>query len=709
MLSEKKVTVYQGVVGQAPTFCTAASVIERIRSDQNVKEVIDTLRSLNQKDYQREKKLLPSIVWAGTAPTREAVVEANNLIVIDIDHLGAFEDATRVRDLVGQDPSCFNAFVSPSGVGVKAVFHFDPSGTTHKGVFQALKLYLKQQYRLTIDKSGSDPERLCLLSYDPGVKVNENAIPFIAKKAGVEVQKNLAELKVSKAGVRNSSLNIAAYRMGAEVREGVLTKDEAVHRLKIVAADIGLDDDEIEATIQSGLEAGINKATAASSGKAKKPAPCEFADAYLRARWKTTEGKTTLVHYRGDFWGWNQDDLWNVVSDTEIENSIVNWLTTVDPGYSTQTNRNNLIRTVQAVVAIPAAMTEPVRITEFEHIPLDFTINFANLCYNVKAGSFAKPSPELFYKIKHDYNLTPDAKCPRWLRFLNETLNEEKARDLLQEIFGYCLTNYTRFQKIFILQGPGANGKSVCLDVLKMVVGVDNCSSIPMHQIGAQFSGVHLTEKLVNIGTELKFSGREKTVAEDVLKLVSGGESMYVERKYKDGYSAKTTARLVFAANELPQIDDRSNGVWRRLVFLPFKNTISESDQDPELLEKLAAEVEGIAAWALEGLLRLLANNKFSHCVSGAELKEDHMRECSPELDWIEDNIKVEMGSKISYRDLNLKYKISNTALNEKYAISGKRLIRSILKVYPHAERTAVKVNKRMDKALQNLTWQEGV
>jgi putative DNA primase/helicase len=92
---------------------------------------------------------------------------------------------------------------------------------------------------------------------------------------------------------------------------------------------------------------------------------------------------------------------------------------------------------------------------------------------------------------------------------------------------------------------------------------------------------------------------------EGILKQFVSGDTMYFDRKGILGINAKPTARLMIWANDRPAISDRSNGIWRRLLYLPFRVAIPDAEQDRQLAEKLRAEMPGILNWALAGRQRL--------------------------------------------------------------------------------------------------------
>ena len=84
---------------------------------------------------------------------------------------------------------------------------------------------------------------------------------------------------------------------------------------------------------------------------------------------------------------------------------------------------------------------------------------------------------------------------------------------------------------------------------------------------------------------------------------------MDLERKGKQSYQGWMYARLLaFSNGDLQALYDRSDGFYRRQLILTTKDKPLSRVDDPDIAEKMAAEVEGILLWAFEGLQRLVKN-----------------------------------------------------------------------------------------------------
>ena len=94
-----------------------------------------------------------------------------------------------------------------------------------------------------------------------------------------------------------------------------------------------------------------------------------------------------------------------------------------------------------------------------------------------------------------------------------------------------------------------------------------------------------------------------------VKSIVTAQGKMDLERKGKQSYQGWLFSRLLaFSNGDLQALYDRSDGFYRRQLILTTKDKPLSRVDDPDIAEKMAAEVEGILLWAFEGLQRLVKN-----------------------------------------------------------------------------------------------------
>jgi len=243
---------------------------------------------------------------------------------------------------------------------------------------------------------------------------------------------------------------------------------------------------------------------------------------------------------------------------------------------------------------------------------------FQNGALDLYSGQLLPHDPRYMTTKIVPYNYNPNATAPQWLSFLDDVFEGDGERvALLQEWFGYMLSPTYQYQKIMQLLGPPRCGKGTIGAVLRQLVGDQNYSGCAL----SSFAKDDFLDSMRNV--TVAFSGdTAKTVGRHIvdvvtenLKKISGNDAVDFARKYKARMSCKLPCRITLAANHVPRLFDDSGALAGRLLVLPFEVTF-ENREDPGLLGKLTAELEGIAVWALRGLARLNANGRFTHATA---------------------------------------------------------------------------------------------
>lgn len=237
----------------------------------------------------------------------------------------------------------------------------------------------------------------------------------------------------------------------------------------------------------------------------------------------------------------------------------------------------------------------------------------------------AKPADgDNLYFLKHDpedyiTRLVPvdydrDAQAPRFLRFLSEVQPQPEQRRQLAAWKGYSLTGDVSEQKLCMFYGTGSNGKSVFEDVTSHVAG-DYAMSMPIETFlddGQARRAGQATPDLAGLpGVRmLRTSEPNKgaSLNEGLIKLATGGEPIRARHLNKDFFEFHPQFKLTLSGNHRPQIRGADDGIWRRVVLVPWAVTITEDRKDPQLTNKLRAEAAGILNWMLDGLRDWLDN-----------------------------------------------------------------------------------------------------
>jgi putative DNA primase/helicase len=93
---------------------------------------------------------------------------------------------------------------------------------------------------------------------------------------------------------------------------------------------------------------------------------------------------------------------------------------------------------------------------------------------------------------------------------------------------------------------------------------------------------------------------------ESLIKTLTGGERIPVRRLQQEFIEVIPQFKIVMVGNHKPVIRDTSDGIWRRVLLVPWEIQIEQGKVDRLLPEKLRAEREGVFAWLVRGALDYL-------------------------------------------------------------------------------------------------------
>lgn len=340
-----------------------------------------------------------------------------------------------------------------------------------------------------------------------------------------------------------------------------------------------------------------------------------------------------------------------------------------DPSWDKEHNINETIAAIKDLLLSKSA---------YEDISFDLHANQESLRKYIVVdgqlldwltGELLPWDPTYRATINFDIGYDPDADCPHWRQYMEQWIPDEGARQLLQEFFGYCLIPDTKLESFLILTGSGSNGKSMMLNFIKKIFG-DACSSLSTSKMVERFGKAALYGKLINICTEDEGEGGYLKHTDEIKAIVSG-EEIVAEFKGKDPFKFRSTARLVFATNNIPRTRDRSFGWYRRQIIINFPNRFKKDMNIAREMEYwMEKEKAGIFNWLLEGLRRVMLRGNLeipeSVMQSQEEFKaindplEGFIKECTRPI--TEEDIK-----KFSLRGSAKRIGISTTLLYKVY------------------------------------------
>jgi putative DNA primase/helicase len=203
----------------------------------------------------------------------------------------------------------------------------------------------------------------------------------------------------------------------------------------------------------------------------------------------------------------------------------------------------------------------------------------------------------------------PGATCPEYDKFLETVQPQAEVRRFLDQWGGISFTGDIGEQKLAFFHGKGRNGKSTLVDQWSFIAG-DYGGSVPIETFldqGRGRKGGEATPDLARLpGIRfLRTSEPEKgaKLAEALIKLVTGGEQITARHLNKGFFDFLPSFKVTVSGNHKPKITGHDDGIWRRVMLVPWDVQIAAADVDRDLPAKLRKEVSGIFNRLMAGLI----------------------------------------------------------------------------------------------------------
>ena len=414
------------------------------------------------------------------------------------------------------------------------------------------------------------------------------------------------------------------------------------------------------ALIKMGKKGSTKKEVNLFEGNSDKSGAGEIALRFLLAHFKRDD-VFTLRYYREDWWQWN-GRCYKELPTTDLRGRIARFIDDETTNEVSQNFVSSVLEALRGRCLLSASATAPVWLTEdFGGSEAGHVVVFKNGILDFDAlmrgenVELQEHTPTLFTPVALPYPFEENADCPEWLAFLNHNLEGDEERiAVLQEFVGYCLCWDVRYHKFLLMVGEEATGKSTFTEVVTALLGEDNVSHVPLEVFGQRFALYPTFSKLANITSEV---GEIDRVAEGMLKAFVAGDRMQFERKYRDQIMAHPTARVIIASNNRPRFLDRSGGLWRRMILVPWNRKIPEAEWDRDLRERIKRnELSGVFLWALAGLARLLEQRHFTRARIVEEAAEEYRMETNPARAFLVENYEENPESTVNTKELYNEY-----------------------------------------------------
>ena len=361
-----------------------------------------------------------------------------------------------------------------------------------------------------------------------------------------------------------------------------------------------------------------------------------------------TTGAPILRHWRGGWWDWRRTH-WVEREERAVrrdayaftEHAVYRGQYGPEAWSPTRSKIANLLEALQAVTHLDAAVDQPAWIGD---VGADEPIVAClNGLLELGTRRLLPHDPRFFNQtaVAFDYRLQAQS-AEGWLAFLAELWPDDPASiAALQEFFGYVVSGRLDMHKILLLVGPTRAGKGVIARLLGELIGRANVAGPTLSSVSFDFGLAPLLGKPLAVISDARLdSKRDTSVVVERLLAISGEDTITVNRKYREQWTGKLPTRFLVISNELPRLGDASAAIANRFVVLLLQQSWL-GREDHGLEARLHAELPAILNWALAGLDRLVARDRFTRPESTDEAIVALQDLASPVAAFVRDNCEV--------------------------------------------------------------------
>ena len=305
----------------------------------------------------------------------------------------------------------------------------------------------------------------------------------------------------------------------------------------------------------------------------------------------------------------------------------------------------------------PASMTD--LLPDLHQTNINIGNGWVDFDKEISDKEFLQPhDPYKHSIIQLNVNYDPSKQCKLISKFLSDILPEHDIHEILKWM-AYSIIPGNSHQQALMCPGAGSNGKSTLFSIWQHLIGRKNYSTRSLHDLEEkQFATYDLYGSLVNFGSEI--SSRAIAKKDGMFKAITGEDDISIEPKHQNTFQMIALCILVFSANKLPFLNDRTYGNLRRWVYIPFDQTIKGENVDKNLKEKLITEdeISGLFNVLIQSWKLLKIQGDFIPSERGQEVKQEHISDSDRILGFCEDFVTFDPESKCLTAEIYKAYEL---------------------------------------------------
>jgi putative DNA primase/helicase len=323
-----------------------------------------------------------------------------------------------------------------------------------------------------------------------------------------------------------------------------------------------------------------------------------------RVRW-CPDGKSFLI-WDGRRWAWDKSGEVEKLAH-ETARGILNEAALAEDKEEQKKIATFAIAS-QNTTRLKAMLTEakPYLAVRMGELDADqWLLNCKNGTLDLKTGKLKDHDPHDRITKLAPVQYDPEAECPRFERFLTETLGDDAVITFMKRFAGYTLTGVTRERVFAILYGSGKNGKSTLVELLQDALGDYATNTDTETILAKRYQGIGNDVAALKGARFVSAAEVEKgrRLAESKVKQLTGSDTVTARFLFGEPFNFRPEFKLWMSTNYKPEIRGTDDAIWDRIRLVPFTKRFEGDKADPKLPDALRGELPGVLAWMTEGCL----------------------------------------------------------------------------------------------------------
>ena len=267
----------------------------------------------------------------------------------------------------------------------------------------------------------------------------------------------------------------------------------------------------------------------------------------------------------------------------------------------------------------------------------EFLLNTPSATYDLRKGLAGKREHRPGDFITKSTAVDPGEQGKElWLDALDKIfLGDQELIDYVQRVVGLAAVGKVYVEALIISYGAGRNGKSTFWNTILHVLGsysgrlsADTLTVGCRRNIKPELAEV-FGKRLV-IAAELEEGQRLNT---SIIKQLCSTDDLFVEKKYKAPFSFTPTHTVILYTNHLPRVGATDDGIWRRLIVIPFRAKFEGKSDTKNYGDQLQLKAgPAVLSWIIEGAKKVIDSG---FRISESETVRDSISEYREQNDWL--------------------------------------------------------------------------